>query len=117
MGVVDGGLRWLRVSVYRKLRWDNRVLALSLTIGLACGVVACAYYGALVGLLSWIWTTGPLTRLPMPVTCAIGGTLVGLATWRLGAPGEISTVVNNLHMRNGKLDPKQNQAMTVISML
>ncbi|MHB8417586.1 MAG: chloride channel protein [Myxococcales bacterium] len=117
MGLVDRALRWLRVSVYRRLRWDNRILALSITIGIACAAVAIAYYLALTGLMGWIWSSGPLARWPIPLTCTLGGTLVGLATWRLGAPGEISTVVNNLHMRNGKLDPKQNPAMAVISLL
>ncbi len=117
MSVVDRSLRRLRVIGYRRLRWDNRILAISMTIGLACGVVACAYYAAMTGLMGWIWTSGPLARWPMPLTCALGGTLVGLATWRMGAPGEISTVVNNLHMRNGKLDPSQNPSMTVVSLL
>ncbi|HUB07145.1 MAG TPA: chloride channel protein [Myxococcales bacterium] len=117
MSLVDRTLRRLRVTGFRRLRWDNRVLALSTTIGIACAVVACAYYAAMIGLTDWIWEKGPLARWPMPLTCALGGTLVGVATWRLGAPGEISTVVNNLHMRNGKLDPKQNPSMTVISLL
>lgn len=117
MRPLDAALRWLRTRIYRRLRWQNRVLALALTVGLFGGLVACLYYAVMVRFMGWIWQSGPLARWPMPLTCALGGTLVGVATWRLGAPGEISTLVNNLHMRNGRLDPSQNRSMAIISML
>jgi H+/Cl- antiporter ClcA len=117
MAAMDRPLRWLRTVVFRRLRWENRVWALAITIGIAGGVIACLYYAVMMGLMGWIWTTGPFARWPMPLTCALGGSLVGVATWRLGAPGEISTVVNNLHLRNGKIDPSQNVSMAVNSLL
>ncbi len=114
---LERGFRLLRAGVYRRLRWDNRVFALAAIIGIGGGLIACFYYSALEGLMRWIWATGPLARIPLPVTTAIGGTLVGVALWRMGAPGEISTVVNNLHMRNGRIDPAQNPSMAVNSLL
>ncbi len=117
MAALDRSLRRLRVAIFRRIRWDNRIWALAAVIGLSGGAIACVYYSVLMGLLGWIWDTGPLAHWPMPLTCALGGTLVGIATWRLGAPGEISTVVNNLHLRNGRIDPSQNVSMAANSLL
>jgi H+/Cl- antiporter ClcA len=117
MAALDRPLRWLRIAVFRRLRWENRIWALAIAIGVAGGAIACVYYALMMGLMGWIWTSGPLARWPMPLTCTLGGTLVGVATWRLGAPGEISTVVNNLHLRNGRIDPSQNVSMAVNSLL
>src|SRR5579863_10035773 len=97
-----GSLRRAKAAVFRRLRPENRIWALAMGIGIAGGGVACLYYAAMTGLMGWVWSTGPLSAWPMPLTCALGGTLVGVATWRFGAPGEISTVVNNLHLRNGR---------------
>ncbi|MHB1845390.1 MAG: chloride channel protein [Deltaproteobacteria bacterium] len=116
-GRADRLFRIIRTRLYRRLRWDNRLLVLACTIGVAGGLVACLYYEALEGLTQLVWKASPLGRIPLPLTTALGGTLVGLAIWRLGAPGEISTLVNNLHLRNGRIDGKQNPSMAVNSLL
>ncbi len=119
MSARDAGrfLRIQRIHALRRLRWDNRLLLLAAAIGLAGGLLAAVYYLVLVGLTRWIWVTGPLSRWPMPVTCALGGALVGLAVRWLGSPVEISTVVNNIHLKEGRLDPRRSPSMAVNSLL
>ncbi|HET8656912.1 MAG TPA: chloride channel protein [Longimicrobiaceae bacterium] len=54
---------------------------------------------------------------PIWVISALGGVLVGLALWKLGTPGEISAVVNNIHVKRGRIDIRQTPSMVVISLL
>ena len=45
------------------------------------------------------------------------GLLAGLIIHRLGDPGEMSLLVNNIRFRNGRLDPKGSPAMILSSLL
>lgn len=49
------------------------------------------------------------------IVATVGGLLVGLALHFLGSPGEISTVVDNVH-EPGQIDPRQTPSMIVVSL-
>lgn len=96
----------------------------SAAVGVGGGVVAALYSVLLHGGLDLVWKRAlPSLAGALPTWAAtvvlttLGGVLVGLAVRRLGAPGEISAVVNNLHLEHGRIDAKHTPAMIVISLL
>lgn len=102
----------------------GRLLAWSAVVGILGGLFAAAYYYVLHGGLWAVWDAAfpALGRvLPSPVATValttVGGVLVGLAVRRLGAPGEISAVVDNIHMEHGRVDPRATPAMVLISLV
>jgi H+/Cl- antiporter ClcA len=98
----------------------------SCVVGALGGLVAAAYYQALhVSMdLVWeriapaLWNAGPsaLAGHTWLVT-GVGGLAVGLCVRFLGIPGEISAVVNNLHMKDGRIDVRQNRSMIPTSLV
>jgi H+/Cl- antiporter ClcA len=104
-----------RAPRYREL------LLWTAVIGIAGGLIACAYYYVLEGATSLVWTklVPPFVgrhHLLWLVTAA-GGALVGLSLKKLGTPGEISAVVNNIHMEEGRIDVRQTPSMIVASLV
>lgn len=96
-------------------------------IGLIGGVIATLYYLTLESGLFLVWDVlRPMMissfQLPYVDVLSIvslttlGGLLVGTAVKYLRAPGEISAVVNNIHIKHGKMDYKQNPSMLVNSL-
>lgn len=109
----------------RPIRFE-RLIILAAAIGVAGGALAAAYAWVLHGLLDGLWASGatgggatPVPRLPVPLWAltAAGGLLVGLTLRYMGQPGEISAVVNNIHLKHGRLDVRQTPSMTVASLL
>ena len=111
----------------RPIRFSRLIMAAAL-IGLVGGVVAAGYYLVLMALLDVIW--GPFREslyamLPDPlagtspvwIITGIGGILVGLCIRWLGSPGEISAVVDNIHLRRNRIDPRQTPAMSLTSLV
>jgi H+/Cl- antiporter ClcA len=99
-----------RVPRYREL------LLWTAVVGIAGGLIAVAYYIALEGTTSLVWKHLP-PHVPLCVVTGIGGALVGLSLRILGRPGEISAVVNNIHMESGRIDVKQTPSMIVASLI
>ena len=97
-------------------------------IGAAGGLLATIYYLLLQGLLHGIWLKilhRPLNSLSIEphfsplilLVTSVGGLLVGLLTRWLGSAGEIAAVVDNIHLREGRIDMRQTPAMTVTSLV
>lgn len=91
-------------------------------IGLAGGGIATLYYWILNGGLYIVWDIiqpALQSALNVPradtvsivLLTAVGGMLVGLLIRYLRTPGEISAVVNNIHVRQGRMEAKQNPSM------
>lgn len=113
---------------------DNRLMPYGHTllwaaiIGIAGGFIATGYYWILSGGLYLIWDVlhpaleslltlnwvGSATLILLTLT---GGTLVGVTIKWMRSPGEISAVVNNIHVKQGKMDYRQNPAMFVNSLI
>ncbi|MEX1122892.1 MAG: chloride channel protein, partial [Balneolales bacterium] len=99
----------------------------ALIIGLIGGVIATLYYGVLnVGLyvvwdvfrpwLASLFATDWAGAGTMILVTTVGGILVGMTIKWMQSPGEISAVVNNIHLKHGKMDYSQNRSMTVNSL-
>ena len=95
-----------------------RTLALlSALVGLVGGALAAAYYYVLQGALFVVWDVLAEAVGRAWVLTALGGVLVGLSLKLLGVPGEIAAVVDNIHMRRGRIDVRQTPSMIVASLL
>jgi H+/Cl- antiporter ClcA len=99
-----------RVPRYREL------LLWTTVVGVAGGLIATLYYYLLEGTTSAVWKHVP-ARVPLFVVTGVGGALVGLSLKLLGRPGEISAVVNNIHMEEGRIDVRQTPSMIVASLV
>lgn len=98
----------------------------ALIIGVLGGLIATAYYWLLSGGLYLVWDVvqpaletlfGTNSRLILVLITLVGGTLVGFSIKWMRSPGEISAVVNNIHIKQGRMDYKQNPAMFVNSLI
>ena len=97
------------------MRYRTLIL-LSALIGAGGGALAAAYYYLLQGALFVVWDVIAGVG-PVLVVTALGGLLVGLSLRYLGVPGEIAAVVDNIHMRRGRIDIRQTPSMVVTSLL
>jgi H+/Cl- antiporter ClcA len=93
------------------------LIFLSALIGVGGGLLAAAYYYLLQGTLHVVWEVIAPSIGPLWIVTAIGGLLVGLSLRYLGIPGEIAAVVDNIHMRRGRIDIRQTPSMVVTSLL
>ena len=93
------------------------LIALAALIGAGGGALAAAYYYVLKGALFVVWDVLAVAVGPVWVVTALGGLLVGLSVRALGVPGEIAAVVDNIHLRRGRIDIRQTPSMTVTSLL
>ena len=80
-------------------------------------MLAAAYYYLLEGGLHLVWEILAPAVGPIWLVTAIGGALVGLSIRYLGRPGEIAAVVDNIHLRRGRIDIRQTPSMVVTSLL
>jgi H+/Cl- antiporter ClcA len=105
----------------------NMMIGWAVVIGLFGGLIATAYFLLLNGGLHLIWdVVAPAIEahfLPgwarvatvVGLTTA-GGFLVGATMKWMKSPGEISAVVNNIHIRQGKMNRDKNPSMLVNSL-
>ncbi|HEX6981680.1 MAG TPA: chloride channel protein [Balneolaceae bacterium] len=100
----------------------------ALIIGIMGGLIATVYYWLLSGGLYLVWDViQPALESFFAVSwgymavlvllTVTGGTLVGLSIKWMKSPGEISAVVNNIHVKQGRMDHSQNPAMFTISLI
>lgn len=106
----------------------REVLLWTCVVGVIGGLVACGYYWLLEGATHLVWHTMPdwIERfIPRFVqrhhwlwmVTGLGGALVGASLKWLGTPGEISAVVNNIHMEGGRIDIRQTPSMVAASLV
>lgn len=82
-------------------------------IGIASGIFAGSYWYVLNQMTRGLQVyEGPSLLIVMP----LAGLVVGLVIQFLGNPGEIATIVDNIHFRGGRLDPRKNPAMILASL-
>lgn len=114
-------------SMENRLMPYGQTILWAVIIGLLGGLIATIYYGILAGGLYVIWDViQPALQAGFKVKGAemfsivllttIGGIIVGFLMKYLRTPGEISAVVNNIHVKQGRMDPKQNPSMFINSL-
>ena len=115
-------------STENRLMPYNFTLFWALIIGIMGGFIATGYYWLMSGGLFVIWDvalpflaslfedkSGVIIGTVLLTT--FGGLMVGLTTKWMRSPGEISAVVNNIHVEEGRMDYKQNPSMLVNSLI
>jgi hypothetical protein len=83
-------------------------------VGLVGGLIAGAYWLVLAQLLQLFGLVKGWWVVPL---MGGAGLLAGLIIHRLGDPGEMSLLVNNIRFRGGRLQPRNNPAMILSSLL
>lgn len=92
----------------------SRMFFLWALLGLAGGLIAGLYWIVLEFLTRQIaWFSGWQV---IPVM-ALAGLLAGVIIHKIGDPGEIHLIVNNIRFKKGRLDPKNNPSMILSSLL
>ncbi|MEP1938591.1 MAG: chloride channel protein [Balneola sp.] len=106
----------------------NFTLFWALIIGVMGGFIATGYYWLMTSGLFVVWDVALpfLASLFLDKSGVIiatillttfGGLMVGFSTKWMRSPGEISAVVNNIHVEEGRMDYKQNPSMLVNSLI
>lgn len=91
----------------------SRWVLLWVIIGTVCGLFAACYWLVLE------WITHSLqvfTGTSLLIVMPLAGLFIGLVIHLLGNPGEIALVVDNIHLRGGRVDTRENPAMILASL-
>ena len=106
---------------------DAQLLVGAGVVGVTGGLLALVYYLILQAGLHGIWVrllhvaplslpVKPMWRPAVLVVTTLGGLLVGLFTRWLGSAGELAAVVDNIHLRHGRIDMRQTPSMVAVSL-
>jgi H+/Cl- antiporter ClcA len=95
---------------------QRALLLAGAAVGASGGLFAALYYYLLQGGLALVWK-GLAPHAPVWAVTMLGGALVGVALRTLGKPGEIAAVVDNIHMRRGRINPRKSPSMVVASLV
>lgn len=112
----------------RRVPRFRELLLWTVVVGVVGGLVAVGYYYLLEGASHLVWKELPdLIERHIPpfiqrhhwlwMVTGVGGALVGVSLKYMGTPGEISAVVNNIHMEGGRIDIRQTPSMVVASLV
>jgi H+/Cl- antiporter ClcA len=96
------------------LALDAKLLMRVALVGAVAGVLASGYFYALHYALIAVGIAGE--HVPVWALMPGLGVLVGLC-WLLGEPGETDAVVDNIHVRNGRMDTRANLPLLPVSLL
>ncbi|OKH34315.1 chloride channel protein [Calothrix sp. HK-06] len=92
----------------------SRWVLLWAALGIVCGLFASVYWIVL------LWMTQSFERfsgLSLLLVMPFAGFLVGSVIYLLGNPGEIGLIIDNIHMRGGRLAMRENPSMILASLL
>lgn len=108
----------LRTRVNDSLQFNpfvfSRLFFLWALIGIMGGVLAGGYWIVLEHLMEWLAMVPGLWVIPLMATA---GLLAGLVIYKLGDPGEMDLIVNNIRFKGGQLDPRNNLSMILSSLV
>lgn len=96
------------------LALDGKLLLLSCAVGVLSALLATVYFYALAFFMKGSEHLGE--HIPVWALMPAVGALVGLSYF-LGEPGETDAVVDNIHVRHGRIDTKANIPLMPISLL
>jgi H+/Cl- antiporter ClcA len=92
----------------------SRWVLLWAALGIVCGLFASVYWIVLV------WMTHhfqKVSELSLLLVMPFAGFLIGLIIHLLGNPGEIALIIDNIHLRGGRLAMRENPSMILASLL
>jgi H+/Cl- antiporter ClcA len=92
----------------------SKLFFLWVAVGVIGGVIAGSYWIVLEQLLHFMGQFQGLMVIPLMATA---GLLAGIIIHKLGDPGEMDLIVNNIRFKGGKLEPKNNPSMILSSLL
>jgi H+/Cl- antiporter ClcA len=92
----------------------SRWVFLWAALGIICGLFASLYWIVLVWMTHHFEKVGGLSLL---LVMPFAGFLVGLVIHLLGNPGEIGLIIDNIHLRGGRLAMRENPSMILSSLL
>ncbi len=82
-------------------------------LGTVCGLFAALYWNILEMM---IHALSNIQGLSLLIVMPSLGLFVGLVIHYLGNPGEIGVILDNIHLRGGRLNPRQNLPMILASL-
>jgi len=124
-------IQWFLTEInehdFRSLHFKQTIIW-SIIIGLIGGVTVSGYLYIMDGLVHAVWHSGKYlvygilphwlqSMNPVWIITLIGGFCVGITIKIFGKCGEISTVVNNINMKKGRININQTPAMTATSLV
>lgn len=92
----------------------TRYVLLWAALGIVCGSFAALYW---IGLAWLIHIFEHFEGISLLLVMPIAGLLIGLVIHWLGNPGEIGLIINNIHLRGGRLSMHENPSMILSSLL
>ena len=92
----------------------SRMFFLWALLGLMGGIISGVYWLILEHIIEF---TAQFTGFLVIPLMAFAGLLAGIIIQKIGDPGEIQLIVNNIRFKNGKLNPKNNNSMILSSLL
>lgn len=92
----------------------SRMFFLWTLLGCAGGIISGLYWIVLEYLTHFLAIFDGIYVIPV---MAFSGLLAGIIIHKIGDPGEIQLIVNNIRFKNGRLDPKNNVSMVLSSLL
>ncbi|MER3432141.1 MAG: chloride channel protein [Leptolyngbya sp. ERB_1_1] len=102
--------RWLNQNPLTVTPW----IVCWIGIGAVCGLFAGLYWSVLEWLTHYFRSfQGASLLIVMP----IAGFLIGSIIHKLGNPGEISLIVDNIHSRGGRIETRNNPSMILTSLI
>lgn len=92
----------------------TRSVLLWALLGIVCGLFAATYW---IGLSRLIEGFDQFNGLALLIVMPIAGLLIGLIIHKLGNPGEIGLIIDNIHLNHGRLAIRENPSMILSSLL
>jgi len=92
----------------------NKLFLLWTLLGVIGGIIAGVYWIVLEHIIELFSGIEGMYVIPL---MTVGGLVAGLIIYKLGDPGEIDLIVDNIHFNKGRLDPKSNPSMILSSLV
>lgn len=116
----DASKRVIRINNILKYRLKfnpfvyNRHFLLWTILGVIGGIIAGAYWILLENLTELLSFIKGIYIIPL---FTISGLAAGLIIHKIGDPGELDFMVDNIHFKGGRLEPKNNLSMILSSLI
>lgn len=92
----------------------NKNFLLWTILGIIGGIIAGGYWIVLEHATALLAIVQGIYVIPL---MTIAGLIAGIVIHKLGDPGEIDLMVDNIHFKGGRLDPKNNPSMILSSLI
>ncbi len=92
----------------------NKTILMWTLLGVVGGIIAGAYWIVLEHLTEFAGIIQGVYVIPL---MTLAGLIAGFIIHKLGDPGEIDLMVDNIHFKGGRLEPKNNPSMILSSLV